>query len=64
MLSYLWFCIQGGDSKNILGILLRGTDYKARKPKGHSKPPSLKRAINDTINMDNKYFLQVVYINI
>ena len=51
-----------GDSKNILGILLRGTDYKARKPRGHSKPPSLKRAINDTIKMDNKYKYDFIFL--
>ena len=51
-----------GDSKNILGILLRGTDYTSRKPRGHSKPPSLKKAINDTIKMDNEYKYDFIFL--
>ena len=45
------------DSKNILGILMRGTDYIARKPKGHPIPPTPSMVIKDIkeINTKNKY---------
>lgn len=39
-------------SNNILGILTRGTDYLAKKPKKHPIPPSSKRIINDIKKMD------------
>ena len=51
-----------GDSKNILGILLRGTDYTSRRPPGHAKPPSIKKAINDTIKMDDKYKYDFIFL--
>ena len=51
-----------GDSKNILGILLRGTDYISRAPRGHSIPPSLQDAINDTIQMDKKYNYDFIFL--
>ena len=46
-----------GDSKNVLGVLVRGTDYVSLQPYHHSKPPSPELAINDTKKMDlvNKY---------
>jgi len=40
-------------SKNILGVLIRGTDYIAKKPKGHPIPPSTKTVIKDIKKMDN-----------
>ena len=45
------------DSKNVLGVLVRGTDYTTLKPVLHSIPPSPEMAINDTKKMDleNKY---------
>ena len=51
-----------GKSNNILGILLRGTDYVARKPWGHAKQPSVKRAINDTAEMDEKYKYDFIFL--
>ena len=42
-------------SKNILGVLTRGTDYIARKPKQHPIPPNVSILINDVKEMDNKY---------
>ena len=42
------------NNKNILGILLRGTDYISRKPKGHSIQPTPELVINDVIEMDKK----------
>ena len=46
-----------GYSKNILGILIRGTDYIARKPKNHPIPPTAEQVIKDIKEMDkiNKY---------
>jgi len=45
------------ESRNILGVLLRGTDYIARKPHGHPIPPKVENAINDVKLFDkiNKY---------
>ena len=51
-----------GNSKNILGILIRGTDYISRKPPGHARPPSVIRAIDDTIKMDEKYKYDFIFI--
>ena len=51
-----------GERKNILGILLRGTDYTARRPPEHAKPPSIKRAINDTLSMDKKYKYDFIFL--
>lgn len=39
-------------SNNILGVLIRGTDYLAKKPKKHPIPPSSERIINDINKMD------------
>jgi hypothetical protein len=41
-------------SKNILGVLLRGTDYVAKKPYKHAIPPKTKDAIKDVKLLDNK----------
>ena len=45
------------DSHNILGILMRGTDYLANKPKGHYIPPTPSMVIKDIkkINLKNNY---------
>ena len=51
-----------GESDNILGILLRGTDYTTRKPPEHAKPPSTKRAINDAMKMDEQYKYDFIFI--
>lgn len=41
-------------SKNILGVLLRGTDYVAMKPKNHPIPPKIEDVIKDVKLLDNK----------
>ena len=45
------------NSINVLGILLRGTDYISRKPKGHPIQPKPELVIDDAKKMDikNKY---------
>ena len=45
------------DSNNVLGILIRGTDYIALKPKDHAIQPSCEMVFNDIQEMDikNKY---------
>ena len=45
------------NSKNVLGILARGTDYVTIKPDSHSIPPTAETTINDAKIMDreNKY---------
>ena len=50
------------ESKNVLGILMRGTDYIARKPRGHPIPPTTELIIKDIKEMNDKnkynwYFL-------
>lgn len=42
------------NSKNILGVLLRGTDYLTIKPKGHPKPPDIELVFQDIKNMEKK----------
>ena len=41
-------------SRNVLGVLLRGTDYVARKPRNHSIPPKTEDAIKDVKLFDKK----------
>ena len=41
-------------SKNILGILVRGTDYISLRPKGHPIPPNKELVIKDIIDFDKK----------
>ena len=41
-------------SRNILGVLLRGTDYIARKPRRHPIPPKTKDVIKDVKLFDKK----------
>ena len=42
------------DSKNVLGVLLRGTDYVAMKLRFHPIPPKIKDVIKDVKLLDNK----------
>ena len=42
------------NSKNVLGVLTRGTDFISMKPKGHPIPPKLSDLIRDVQEMDNK----------
>ena len=51
-----------GNSKNVLGILIRGTDYRANEPHGHSVQPSFKIVINDTITMNKKYNYDFIFL--
>ena len=50
-------------SKNILGVLTRGTDYIARKPKQHPIPPNVSILINDVKEMDNKYKYDYIFFS-
>ncbi len=49
-------------SNNILGVLLRGTDYIARKPRKHSIPPKTEDAIRDVKIYDNKYKYDWIFL--
>ena len=49
-------------SSNILGVLLRGTDYIARKQKGHAIPPKTEDAIKDAKILDNKYKYDWIFL--
>jgi hypothetical protein len=49
-------------SNNILGVLLRGTDYIARKPKGHAIPPKTEDVIKDVKKLDNKYRYHWIFL--
>ena len=51
-----------GNSKNILGIKLRGTDYISIKPKWHAIPPTVERVISDVKKMDLKYNYDWIFI--
>ena len=42
-------------SNNVLGILARGTDYIARRPRTHPIVPTVEMIINDIKEMDRKY---------
>ena len=52
-----------GYSKNILGVKMRGTDYIAWKPKGHSIPPKIGRVIMDTKMMDQRYNYDFIFFS-
>ena len=51
------------NSKNILGVLARGTDYIARKPKSHPIPPDVDTLINDVKMMDNIYKYDYIFFS-
>ena len=42
------------DSNNVLGVLLRGTDYVALKPRYHPIPPKIEDVIKEVKLLDNK----------
>ena len=44
-----------GNSKNILGVMIRGTNYVALRPKGHSKQPTVEQVISDVKIYDKQY---------
>ena len=48
-------------TKNILGVLIRGTDYVLTKPKGHPIQPNLTDVVNDVKEMDNKYKYDYIF---
>ena len=50
-------------SKNILGVILRGTDYLSLKPKYHAIPPKVERAISDVKKMDKKYKYDFIFFS-
>ena len=50
------------DSKNVLGVLARGTDFYNLKPGGHSIPPSPEKILEDTKNMDKKNKYDWIYL--
>ena len=50
------------DSKNILGVLMRGTDFLALKPKNHCKPPTSEMAINDIKKMNETYNYDFIFL--
>ena len=49
-------------NKNILGILLRGTDYIAKKPKKHPIQPEPEIVIKDVIKADKKNKYDYIFI--
>ena len=51
------------NSKNILGVLARGTDYIARRPKGHPIPPNITDIIHDVKKMDEKYNYDYIFFS-
>ena len=50
-------------SNNVLGILARGTDYIACKPRGHPIPPSLEMLIHDIKSMNSKYKYEYLFLS-
>ena len=51
-----------GNSTNVLGIFIRGTDYISIEPSGHSRQPSTKRLIKDVINMNKKNKYDFIFL--
>ena len=51
-----------GRSNNVLGVLVRGTDYTARKSKGHPIQPSAELVMEDITKMDNKYKYDFIFL--
>ena len=51
------------NSKNILGVLARGTDYVSIKPGGHPIPPNSSEIIHDVKKMDNKYNYDYIFFS-
>ena len=49
-----------GKSKNVLGVLLRGTDY-LKKPKEHAIPPRVEKVIVDVKEMDKLYNYDFIF---
>ena len=49
-------------SKNVLGVLGRGTDFVNLKPNGHSIPPSTDKMIDDVKKMNKKNQYDWIYL--
>ena len=52
-----------GNSKNILGVKIRGTDYISNRPKGHSIPPKVEQVISDVKTMDQRYKYDFIFLS-
>ena len=50
-----------GNSKNILGLMIRGTNYVALRPKGHSKQPTVEQVISDVKIYDKQYKYDYIF---
>ena len=50
-------------STNILGILTRGTDYVAGRPRGHPIPPTIEMVSNDIKEMDKRYNYDFFFVS-
>ena len=50
------------DEKNILGVLIRGTDYVVRKPKHHPIPPGPETLIKDIKKIDSYNNYNYIYL--
>lgn len=51
-----------GNSKNVLGVKIRGTDYTSRK-KGHPIPPKVEQVISDVKILDEKYHYDFIFFS-
>lgn len=49
-------------SDNVLGVLIRGTDYIAKKPKYHPIQPNAEMVLKDTKEMNNKNKYDFIFI--
>lgn len=49
-------------SNNILGILLRGTDYLSNRPRGHPIPPKIELVFKDIKNMEKKNRYKYIFL--
>ena len=50
-----------GNSKNILGVMIRGTNYVALRPKGHSIQPTVEQVITDVKIYDKEYKYDFIF---
>lgn len=51
------------NSKNILGVIARGTDYITLKPKTHPVQPNINDIIRDVKSMDDKYIYDFIFFS-
>ncbi len=51
-----------GDLENVLGVLMRGTDYISLKPKGHPIQPNTEDVINKTQELMNNNKYRAIYM--